>query len=391
MKKYDVIIIGGGAAGLLCGIEAGKRSRKTLIIEKANKIGKKILISGGGRCNFTNLGASPERYISENPHFAISALSRYTQHDFIELIEKHKIQYHEKKLGQLFCDDTARQVVGMLRRECEEHGVEIVTECNVDDVKKGGLFSLSTSTGKFQCNSLVIATGGISIPKMGATPFGYHIAEQFDLKVTERKPGLVPLTFHKEMLKNFDGLSGVSIDALVACGELSFRENILITHRGVSGPAMLQISSYWKNGNEITINFLPDINIETLIGEERKKNGKQGVKSLISRHLPKSFVERIFEVWLNNKPLAELSNSDIQEISSFLHCFPLQPAGSEGYRTAEVTVGGVSTDELSSKTFEANKVEGLYFIGEVVDVTGWLGGYNFQWAWSSGYCAGQYV
>ncbi|MEZ4752942.1 MAG: NAD(P)/FAD-dependent oxidoreductase [Bdellovibrionota bacterium] len=389
--QFDVIIIGGGAAGLMCAIEAGKRGRKTLLIEHCKKVGKKILISGGGRCNFTNLNAGPEAYQSENPHFFKSALSRYTQHDFIELVRKYEIKFYEKTLGQLFCEESAREIVGMLVEECNRANVQIRRECSVETVSKTGEFTLITNQGEFTCESLVIATGGISIPKMGATGFGYDIATQFGLELTRRQAGLVPFVFDKKYLENFKDLSGISIDAEVSCNNISFRENILITHKGVSGPAILQISSYWNQGDTVSINLLPEMNLEEFIKIEKSQNAEPEIKTLLSNFLPRRFVQRIFELWLESKPLKQLSPKEIVKIANFFHNWEIKPAETEGYRTAEVTLGGVSTDELSSKTFETKKVPGLYFIGEVVDVTGWLGGYNFQWAWASGFCCGSYV
>lgn len=389
--NYDTIIIGAGAAGLMCAIEAGKRGRRVLVLERAEKVGKKILISGGGRCNFTNLGVCPERYISRNSHFCRSALARYTPDDFMSLVSKHQIAYHEKKLGQLFCDGSARQIVAMLLKECAEQGVRIETSCQVESIKRDGSFHLSTSVGDCESETVVIATGGISIPKMGATPFGYEVATQFGLELTDRRPGLVPFTFDKKTLGHFKGLSGISVDAQVRNRNTSFRENILLTHRGVSGPAVLQVSSYWRGGESVVVNLLPDTDVLELIREKRQVHGRQGLKALFSEYLPKNFVSRVFEIWLRNKSLAELTNTELEEVAQFFNSWQIQPAGTEGYRTAEVTVGGVLTDELSSKTFEARKVPGLFFIGEVVDVTGWLGGYNFQWAWASGFCAGQYA
>jgi len=388
-KDYSVIIIGAGAAGLMCAIEAGKRGKKVLVIEHAEKVGKKILISGGGRCNFTNIYAKPENFISNNPHFCKSALARYTPQDFISLAEKHKIKYHEKKLGQLFCDRSANEIVNMLLNECKDSGVEILTGCNVSTVTKGERFTIKTNLGEFTKDSLVIATGGISIPKMGATDYGYKIAKQFGLKLTEIKPGLVPLTWNKKDLIMFGDLSGVSIDAVVNCGKTTFRENILFTHKGLSGPAILQISSYWKKGEPIKINLLPDINI----ADELRANisSRMQLDNFLSGYLPKRFTVKWGELYFQSKPINQLKEKDIEFISEKLHSWHIIPSGTEGFDKAEVTCGGVDTGELSSKTMECKKVKGLYFIGEVVDVTGWLGGYNFQWAWASGFAAGEYV
>jgi len=387
----DVIIIGGGAAGLMCAIETGKRSRNVIVLEKSKKVGQKILISGGGRCNFTNTGAGPHYYTSQNEHFCKSALARYTPEDFISLVKKHGIEFYEKKLGQLFCKDSARQVVGLLLDECTRAGVKVFCNADIRSVTKQDAFEVGTDSETISAHSVVIASGGLSIPKMGSTGFAYEVAKKFGLAVTGTRAGLVPFVFNPLYLKNFAELSGISIDAEVSCNGISFRENILITHRGISGPAILQISSYWHAGDSVTINLLPSQQLENLIANERLVNGKVELKTLIARHLPNRFVERVFELWLKNKPLAELSKDEISTASTFFHCWTFKPAGTEGYRTAEVTVGGIDTNEISSKTFESNKVPGLYFIGESLDVTGWLGGYNFQWAWASGWCAGQYA
>lgn len=383
MSTYDVIIIGGGAAGLFCAAEAGKRKKRVLLIEHEEKVGKKILISGGGRCNFTNLYASPENYISQNPHFCKSALARYTQHDFIELIEKYKIAYHEKKLGQLFCDRTSRQIVDMLLTECANAGVEIKVNCSVKSVDKKSNYIVKTNLGEFESGSLVIASGGLSIPKMGATSFGYKIAKQFGVKLTETKPALVPLLLSKEDLQKFKNLSGVSIDTIVSNSEISFRENILFTHKGLSGPSILQISSYLKDNEEIRIDLIPDRKLDDI------KNSKEKIE--LKTYLKNFFAERFTHVlndnYISSRPLYQYNEKEIENINHLLKNFVLKPVGDEGYDKAEVTLGGVDTNELSSKTMMTKKAEGLFFIGEIVDVTGWLGGYNFQWAWSSGYAA----
>ena len=389
--KYDVIVIGAGAAGLMCAIEAGKRGRSVLVLEKAEKIGQKILISGGGRCNFTNIGAGPHSYVSGNEHFCKSAFARYTPDHFIGLVKKHGIEFYEKKLGQLFCKESARQIVSMLQKESQDVGVKIICNVEVQRVSKSEQFEISTEKGNFEGESLVIATGGLSIPKMGSTGFAYEVAEQFGIEVTDTRAGLVPFVFDPNSLQKLADLSGLSFDSEVSCNGTSFRENILITHRGISGPAILQISSYWREGDAVSINLLPGNNLHDLIIEERDRNGRLELRSLVSRYLPNRFVDRIFEIWLTNKPLAQLTKEDIQKAVEFLHSWQVKPVSTEGYRTAEVTVGGIDTKELSSKTFETKKQPGLYFIGEAVDVTGWLGGYNFQWAWASGWCAGQCV
>jgi predicted Rossmann fold flavoprotein len=386
MKMNDVIIIGGGAAGLMCAIEAGKRGRKVLVIEHAEKIGKKILISGGGRCNFTNLYTKPENFISENPHFCKSALARYTPQDFISLVEKHKIKYHEKKLGQLFCDNSAKEIIDMLEKECNDAGVEILLNCSVNEIKKNDMFLVETNIGSFESESVVIATGGISIPQMGATDFGYKIAKQFGVKLTKIVPALVPFTIKENA---FSEISGVSIDCKVSCNGVSFRENILFTHKGLSGPAILQISSYWNNGDTISINLLPESNAVELLKENR--SSKMALDNVLAQFLPKRFTELWCAKYFKPKPVNKLSDDDILKIADKLHNWEITPSGTEGFGKAEVTKGGVDTDELSSKTMEAKKVKGLYFIGECVDVTGRLGGYNFQWAWASGFAAGEYV
>ena len=388
--RFDVIIIGGGAAGLFCAAEAGKRGRRTIVFEHSEKVGKKILISGGGRCNFTNINASSANFISQNPHFAKSALARYTAQDFVKLVEKHKIEYYEKKLGQLFCRDTARRIVQMLTDECDAGAVKIRTNCSVNQVRKtGDGFEVETSQGVFSSESLVIAAGGLSIPKIGATDFGYRIARQFGLKIEETRPALVPLVFTDNQTKGFEKLAGVSLDANVSFGNASFRENLLFTHRGLSGPAILQISSYWKPKEKIEFDLLPEQDLRELLLENRGR--KQMLSNFLSERLPSRFAEKFCERFNVEKPLNQLSGRDIETISGILKGWLIRFDQTEGYKKAEVTLGGVSTDELSSKTMEARKVKGLYFIGEVVDVTGWLGGYNFQWAWSSGFAAGQDV
>lgn len=385
----DVVVVGGGAAGLMCAIEAGKRGRSVVVIEHAEKVGKKILISGGGRCNFTNIQARPECYLCGNPHFPRSALARYTPSDFIALVEKHEIAYHEKKLGQLFCDGSSRQIVQMLLDEAASAGVEIQLNQRVDGVKKTkDSFHIQTASGICECSSLVVASGGLSIPKMGATAFAHGLAHQFHLELVQPRPGLVPLTFSGPDLASFQALSGLSIDVAVSCSGMAFRENLLFTHRGLSGPAILQISSYWHSGDPIVVDLLPDMNREQFLAEMRT-----GMKTAnwLSRHLPRRFVEAWLDPRLAAVPGARLSRENADSLEKSLHAWTVVLAGTEGYGKAEVTVGGVNTHGLSSKTMEARNTPGLFFIGEAVDVTGWLGGYNFQWAWASGWVAGQAV
>lgn len=390
--NYDVIIVGGGAAGLMCAIEAGRRGRRVLILEHANKSGKKILISGGGRCNFTNLRAEPAMYISQNPRFAISALSRYTSADFIALVEQHGIAYHEKTLGQLFCNSSAERILEMLLQECSESAVEIRAACTMTGViRDDDGFNVSTSLGPVSAESLVVATGGLSIPKMGATGLAHSLARQFGLGVTEVKPGLVPFTFQPPTLDLFSNLSGVSLDSAVTCGGVTWCESMLFTHKGISGPAILQASSFWRKGDEVEIDLLPDVeDAPTYFDAERASHPNIELASVVGRLVPKRLAQTLCGA-LGARSLRSLSNPELTEFAQSLKRWVVKPDGTEGYRTAEVTVGGVSTDGLSSRTMEAKSVPGLYFIGEAVDVTGPLGGYNFQWAWSSGYCAGQVV
>ena len=394
MKYYDVIIIGAGAAGLMCAAEALKRNRSVLIIEKSNKVGKKILISGGGRCNFTNLNIEPQAYLSKNPHFCKSALSRYTQWNFIALLESFQLTWEEKKLGQLFCNQKAAAVLSSLVENCQKADIELNTE--VFAIKQEHGYVISTNKRKYQTESLVIATGGPSIPKMGATDFGLKVAKQFGLKTISFKPGLVPLTFYQQDINiYFKDLSGISIDVTVICDRTIFREGMLITHRGLSGPSILQISSYWNSGKPIKINLLPDLNAAEYLLKMQQERGTVLLKNILSNFFPNRLSERFANTLttkkLANVTLSEIKKNDIKIFGSCLNNWILTPSGTEGMRKAEVCVGGVDTDELSSKTMESNKEPGLYFIGETVDVTGWLGGYNFQWAWSSGWAAGQIV
>jgi len=386
--SVDVLVLGAGAAGLMCAIEAGKRSRSVLVIERNKAIGEKIRISGGGRCNFTNLIADSAQYLSENPHFCKSALARFTTRDFINMVERHGIAYHEKKLGQLFCDGSSAKIIQMLEKECAQTGVSIAGECEVKSISRKEDFVVSTNKGEMRSSSLVIATGGLSIPQLGATNFGYRIAQQFGLSVTPLRPGLVPLKFHQDDLKTFMDLSGVSLEAIASCGGASFRESILFTHRGISGPAILQVSSYWKEGDEISINLFPDDSpLEFLL---KHQSTPLTPEKILAERSPKRFAEAWCKLMGLDKKMNQYTKKELQQIAQQLSDWRIRPVASEGFGKAEVTVGGVNTDELSSKTMETKRVPGLYFIGEVVDVTGWLGGYNFQWAWASGWVAGQY-
>ena len=384
--KFDVIIIGAGAAGLFCAIEAGKRGRKVLVLEHNTQVGRKIIISGGGRCNFTNRAVKPENFVSQNPHFCKSALARYTPQDFIELVKRHRIEFYEKKLGQLFCRESSRQIVEMLLSECRRAKIEIRTNCAVKNISKNDLFEVETNQGDFTGESLVIATGGLSFPKIGATDFGYRIARQFGLKIVETKPALVALVATNSAA-SFKKLAGVSIDASVSCGKQSFRENILFTHRGLSGPAILQISNYWQKGKAVSIDLSPTADVLEFL--ENNRESRQNLDNFLSRILPNRFAEIYTAQEFSNKPINQLSNQDLEQIAAKLNDWQIKFSETEGYDRAEVTLGGISTDELSSQTMESKRVENLYFIGEVIDVTGWLGGYNFQWAWSSGFAAGQ--
>jgi predicted Rossmann fold flavoprotein len=391
MEEVDVIIVGAGAAGLMCAIEASKRHRKVLVLDHANKVGKKILMSGGGRCNFTNYYIEPEKYNSHNPHFFKSALSRYTQWDFISLVKKHSIPFHEKTLGQLFCDNKSKDIVDMLLKECEQAGSKIQLQTSIEKIQKNEQFKLHTSKGTFQCQSLVIASGGLSIPTMGASPFAYKVAEQFAMKVWPTRAGLVPLTLDVTEKEKIALLSGVSVDSIAKNERIEFRENTLFTHRGLSGPAILQLSSYWHAGEHININLLPEINLLETLKTARTTSPHKQLNSVLANYLPKRVVELFTPPQLAEKKLADLANRDLEHVARQINSWQIKPNGTEGYRTAEVTIGGVDCNAVSSKTMEANEVPGLYFIGEALDVTGWLGGYNFQWAWSSGWAAGQTV
>ncbi|HYG11506.1 MAG TPA: NAD(P)/FAD-dependent oxidoreductase [Pyrinomonadaceae bacterium] len=389
MIEKDVIIIGGGAAGLFCAIEAGRRGRRVLVLEHAGQVGKKIAISGGGRCNFTNLHTSAANFISANPHFAKSALARYTPADFIALVERHGIAYHEKKLGQLFCDGSSRQIINLLLAECGDAQVEIRCGCRIRRVERGDRFRVETEQGSFTCASLVVATGGLSIPQLGATDFGYQLARQFDLRIEPTRPALVPLTLPAETQARLSSLSGVSLDALASCGGASFRENILVTHRGLSGPAILQVSSYWQRGEVVALNLLPDADALSLLLE--RSNSESEPATVLARYMPRRFAQEWCKLYAPSGSLRQLTEREIAALAAKLQRWQITPAGTEGFKKAEVTAGGVATSELSSRTMEATRVPGLYFIGEVVDVTGHLGGYNFQWAWASGYAAGQFA
>jgi predicted Rossmann fold flavoprotein len=389
IMSTDVIIIGAGAAGLMCAIEAGKRGRSVLLLDHNKKVGEKIRISGGGRCNFTNRKVNPSNYISQNPHFCTSALARNTPTDFISLIENHDIQYHEREHGQLFCDGSAEQIIQMLIADCRKADVEIQTGINILKIEKNESFELFTDKPRIVTSSLVIATGGLSIPKLGSTDFGLKVAEKFGLKVIAPKPGLVPLTFNDKNFKPFHELSGISLDVEVSCNGISFREKMLITQRGLSGPAILQISSYWNAGDPLTINLLPDIDIVRELDKQRTT--KKHLSTILEQFLPIRFVKVWLEQFGGAKVMHHYSSAALKEVAQALMHWAIIPSGTEGYQKAEVTVGGIDTAELSSKTMEVKKIPGLYFIGEIVDVTGWLGGYNFQWAWSSGWAAGQVV
>ncbi len=397
LPDYDVIIIGGGAAGLMCAITAGQRGRSVLVIERANKVGKKILMSGGGRCNFTNLYIDPECYLSANPHFCKSALSRYTQWDFTNLVEKHAIAYHEKTQGQLFCDTTSKAILGMLLSECEQTGIEIRTECDVGSVKgkdSAGSFRVKTSDGEFLSESLVIASGGLSIPTMGSTGFAYELAEQFGLKLKPTSPALVPFTFTDSFKQLSGRLTGISLPVCVTTGKKSFTGNILFTHRGLSGPAVLQLSSYWRTGDTVKVDLLPGLDASQWLLALKQDSPKALLRNALRQHLPKKLVLELEQLWWQEhaeRILSEWPDRALRELAENLSDWRLKPAGTEGYRTAEVTLGGIDTDGISSKTMECKRHPGLYFIGEALDVTGHLGGFNFQWAWASGFVAGQVV
>jgi predicted Rossmann fold flavoprotein len=391
VQKVDVVILGAGAAGLMCAIEAGRRGRRVVLLDHAERIGKKILISGGGRCNFTNIHCRPENFLSENPHFAKSALARFTPADIIAMVEKHGIRYHEKTLGQLFCDRSAHDVVAMLERECADAGVRILVGTRVISVVRDGNFRVETAATKFEAEAVVVATGGLSIPKMGATEFGYSVAEQFGLRIVECRPGLVPLVFSIEDREHWCDLAGVSAEVIAKAGvrqrRSSFREKMLVTHRGLSGPSILQVSSYWRPGEAIEVDLAPDIEVMAPLLTRNARRDPAAAVLAIRAVLPARMADR----WVALHEPADWTNGSLAKMEQLLHAWRMTPAGTEGYAKAEVTAGGVDTAELDAKTLQSRKVPGLYFIGEVVDVTGWLGGYNFQWAWASGVSAGQAV
>jgi len=400
---WDVIIIGAGASGLMCAIEAGKRGRKVLVLEHAKRPGQKIIMSGGGRCNFTNLYVEPSNFLCDNPHFVKSALSRYTQWDFIALVDKHQISWHEREHGQLFCDDSAKQVVALLLNEAKDAGVKVQLQCEMLSHTKiaDNHFTLLTKLGEYQCLSLVVATGGLSLPKMGATPLAYKIADQYQIPVKATRAGLVPFTLQQSQKEKFTELSGISLPARATCQvnngtkkskEISFSEALLFTHRGLSGPVILQISNYWQAGEKISLDLLPDLELLSELLHSQQSRPEQALKTLLSQRLPKRVVECLLAfAEIESLPLKQYNEKQLQEITQLFQYWSPQINGTEGYRTAEVTLGGIDTDLISSKTFECKNVQGLYFIGEALDVTGWLGGFNFQWAWASGWAAGQTV
>ena len=390
-RAYDAIVIGAGAAGLMCAITAGQRGLRVLVLDHANKVGKKILMSGGGRCNFTNTGTTHANYLSANPHFCKSALARYTPWHFIDLVERHRIAYHEKELGQLFCDESSKLIVKMLLDECTTAGVEVRTQCTIERVEHldDGSFRLHTAQGRLVATSLVIASGGLSIPSMGASGFGYALAKQFGHGVLPTRAGLVPLTLTGKHAERLQDLAGVSLPVEARCNGASFRNFMLVTHRGISGPSILQISSYWQPGDDLRVDLLPGIDADAQLREWQATRRDAELKTLLAEVLPKRFAQRLCEHWIASKPLRQYTPPELLAVAGLLSSWPLVASGTEGYRTAEVTLGGVDTEGLSSATMMSRHVPGLYFIGEVADVSGWLGGYNFQWAWASGHAAGQ--
>ena len=392
LRSTDVVIIGAGAAGLMCALTAAGRGRKVMLIDHANKAGKKILMSGGGRCNFTNMYTEPNNFLSQNPHFCKSALARYTQWDFIEMVAKHGVPYHEKKLGQLFCDNKSSDILEMLLDECQKAGVSLHLDTSVEQIEKtDNGYSLNTTLGPIDCQSLVVATGGLSIPTLGATGFGYQIAKQFGHTLLPTRAGLVPFTITDQLKEICTELSGTSVDCLVSCNDQSFRENILFTHRGLSGPAILQISSFWNTGDTVEINLLPDLDALSWLQTQQAERPNSELKTLLGEIFTKKMANLLAEHWFESKPMKQYTPGELALVADKLANWKVIPAGTEGYRTAEVTLGGVDTREVSSKTMESLKSSGLYFVGEVLDVSGHLGGFNFQWAWASGYAAAQYV
>ena len=389
MNQTDVLIVGAGAAGMMCALTAAQRGRSVLLLDHSLKLAEKIRISGGGRCNFTNLNAKPENYLSQNSHFCRSALARFTPQHFIAMLDKHGLKYHEKTLGQLFCDDGSDAIIAMLKSECDAAGVRWCMPCSVEKIEHSDAYYVTTPRGKYRAVSLVIATGGLSIPSIGATPYGYKVAEQFGVPMTKLKPGLVPLTFHPQEWAPYAELSGASLEAVVSFRKHSFRENLLFTHRGLSGPAILQISSYWEPGKPLSIDLIPDHDLCEIFLQQR--SNKMLLGNFLAQYLPKRLAEIVATQWQENKPLNQYADKEMRELADKLKAWQITPTGTLGYSKAEVTCGGVDTRALSSKTMECNEVPGLYFIGEVLDVTGQLGGYNFQWAWSSAYAAGQVV
>jgi predicted Rossmann fold flavoprotein len=391
MTKKDVIIIGAGASGMMCAIESGKRGRSVLVLDHVSKMGRKIHISGGGSCNFTNINTSHTNFISNNPHFCKSALSRFKPCDLITMLEKHGVKYEEREEGQLFCARSSEDIIRMLEKECNDAGVKIILDCKILDVKKTDQFIISTDNGIFECESLVIATGGLAYPQIGASGLGYMIAKQFGLKVTETRPALVPFIFSREDSKIFGELSGISIEATIKCRNMTFRGSVLFTHRGLSGPAILQVSSYWKEGDATVIDLLPDIDIFRFFVEKQQNKSKTEMHNLLCEFLP----TRLAKIWcdlnIESKPVNQYNEKELRKIALQVHNWEIRPKSTEDYKTAEVTLGGIDTNELSSKTMESGKVKGLYFTGEVIDVTGQLGGYNLHWAWASGFVAGQYA
>lgn len=387
---WDVIVIGAGAAGLMAAIAAGRRGRRVLVLDHANKVGKKILMSGGGHCNFTNTGTTPAQYLSANPHFCKSALARYTPQDFIDLVDAHGIAWHEKELGQLFCDGSSKQIVQLLLDEAAGAGVQVRTHCAVQLPRRvDGGFVLDTAIGRLHGAALIVATGGLSIPSMGATGFGYEIARQFGHGLLPTRAGLVPLTLSGKHQERLDALSGVALDVEAACNGAFFRNRMLITHRGISGPAILQISSYWQPGDDLRLDLLPGRDALAWLQAQQTERPATELKNVLAELMPRRFAQRLCEVWLANRPMKQFTPAQLHDTAALLQAWPLVASGTEGYRTAEVTLGGVDTDGVSSRTMESKQVPGLYFVGEVLDVTGWLGGYNFQWAWASGTAAGE--